>query len=70
MPRYGAAEVATLKESLRMVVELNNQFYQGPRLSLSVGMAVCEHAGEMERALRAADDAMYVAKRAHYAVAG
>ena len=53
-----------------MVVELNNQFYQGPRLSLSVGMAVCEHAGEMERALRAADDAMYVAKRAHYAVAG
>ena len=70
LPRYGAAEVATLKESLRMVVELNNQFYQGPRLSLSVGTAVCEHTGEMERALRAADDAMYVAKRAHYAVAG
>ena len=70
LPRYGAAEVATLKESLRMVVELNNQFYQGPRLSLSVGAAVCERAGELELALRAADDAMYVAKRAYYASEG
>ena len=67
LPRYSAAEVATLKESLRMVVELNNQFYQGPRLSMSVGAAVCERAGELERALREADDAMYVEKRAYYA---
>lgn len=70
LPRYGAAEVATLKESLRMVVELNNQFYQGPRLSLSVGAAVCERAGALELALRAADDAMYVAKRAYYVAEG
>ena len=70
LPRYAEADVGTLKESLRMVVEMNNQFYQGPRLSLSVGMAVCERAGELERALRAADDAMYVAKRAYYASEG
>lgn len=50
-----------------MVVELNNQFYHGPRLSLAVSSAVCEKAGERERSLRAADDAMYVAKRAYYA---
>ena len=70
LPRYSAAEVATLKESLRMVVDMNNQFYQGPRLSLSVGAAVCERAGALEGALRAADDAMYVAKRAYYASEG
>jgi len=70
LPRYGAAEVATIKESLRMVVELNNQFYQGPRLSLSVGSAVCERAGELERTLRAADEAMYVAKRSYYSAEG
>ena len=70
LPRHGMAEVAALKESLRMVVELNNQFYQGPRLSLSVGSAVCERAGGLELTLRAADDAMYVAKRAYYAAQG
>ncbi len=68
LPRYGEAEMSTLKDGLRMVIELNNQFYQGPRLSLSVGSAVCEKAGELDRALRAADDAMYAAKRAHYAL--
>ena len=70
LPRYGETEVATLKESLRLVVEMNNQFYQGPRLSLSVGTAVCMRAGDLDRALRAADDAMYVAKRAYYASGG
>ena len=67
LPRHSAIEVAALQESLRMVVEMNNQFYPGPRLSLSVGAAVCERAGGLEPALRAADDAMYVAKRAFYA---
>jgi diguanylate cyclase (GGDEF)-like protein len=67
LPRYGETEIAGIKESLRMVVEMNNQFYQGPRLSLSVGTAVCERAGELDRALRAADDEMYAAKRDYYA---
>jgi GGDEF domain-containing protein len=53
-----------------MVVDMNNQFYQGPRLSLAVGSAVCEKAGGLELALRAADDAMYVVKRAFYAGQG
>jgi diguanylate cyclase (GGDEF)-like protein len=66
LPRYGEAEMAALKDSMRMVVEMNNQFYQGPRLSFAVGSSVCEKAGELERSLRAADDAMYAAKRAFY----
>ena len=48
------------------MVEMNNQFYLGPRLSLAMGSAVCEKAGELERSLRAADEALYVAKRAFY----
>ncbi len=66
LPRYGEAEMATLVEGINMVVDLNNQFYQGPRLSLAVGAAVCKAPGELEKALRAADDAMYAAKRSHY----
>ena len=69
LPRYGDVEVAALKDGLRMVVEMNNQFYQGPRLSFPVGSAVCEKTGELDRALRGADDAMYASKRAYYAAA-
>ena len=64
LPRCGEVDVLALKDSLRLVVELNNQFYQGPRLSFAVGSAVCEKAGELDRAVRSADDAMYAAKRA------
>lgn len=70
IPRCSGSDVAALKESLRAVVDLNNQFYQGARLSMAVGSAVCEKAGELDRALREADDAMYAAKRAHYAALG
>ena len=66
LPRYGEAEMAALVEGIKMVVDLNNQFYQGPRLSLAVGTAVCAAPGGLEKALRAADDAMYAAKRSHY----
>lgn len=70
LPRHTDVEMSTLTESLKLVVELNNQFYQGPALSFSVGTAVCERAGELERALRAADDAMYAAKRVYYQGSG
>ena len=68
LPRYGEAEMAAFIDCLRMVVDLNNQFYQGPQLSLAVGSAVCKTAGELGQAVCAADDAMYAAKRAYYAV--
>jgi diguanylate cyclase (GGDEF)-like protein len=66
LPRFGSAEMATLTESLRIVVDLNNQFYNGPKLSFAIGTAVCANAGELNSALHEADHAMYLAKRAHY----
>ena len=49
LPRHTAIEMATLMESLKLVVELNNQFYQGPALSFSIGTAVWS-AGRLDRA--------------------
>lgn len=45
LPRYGEVEMAALKASLHIVIEMNNQLYQGPRLSLAMGSAVCEKGG-------------------------
>ncbi|CAG2132194.1 MULTISPECIES: sensor domain-containing diguanylate cyclase [Ralstonia] len=61
----GADEKAgeTLMESLRTLVELNNQFYSGPALAFSMGAATCHEGGRLEEALRDADAAMYEDKR-------
>jgi diguanylate cyclase (GGDEF)-like protein len=66
LPRFGESDMATLIASLRMVLELNNQFYQNPPLSFAIGSAVCERAGALPESLHAADRSMYEEKRAHY----
>jgi diguanylate cyclase (GGDEF)-like protein len=53
-------------DALQMNIELNNQFYPGARLSISCGYAVCHKPGELEAAIRNADQMMYDAKRSHY----
>ncbi len=53
-------------ESIRQLIDLNNQFYTGPALSLSVGMATCHESHLLNDALAAADMAMYEDKRRFY----
>ncbi len=62
-------DAAALKETLerlQAVIELNNQFYTGPRLSLAVGSAVCHSPAELKSAVQCADAGMYAAKRDFY----
>jgi diguanylate cyclase (GGDEF)-like protein len=63
MPGADARDVETVAESITQLVELNNQFYGGPKLSFSLGMATCEEGESVEAMLREADSAMYEAKR-------
>ncbi|RYF79051.1 MAG: GGDEF domain-containing protein [Comamonadaceae bacterium] len=58
-----AQEVRGRIESL---IEVNNQFYPGHPLSLSIGMASARQATEVEEALHGADRAMFDAKAQHY----
>jgi diguanylate cyclase (GGDEF)-like protein len=53
-------------DTLQMNIDLNNQFYTGARLSISCGFAVCSKAGDLEAAIRSADQMMYAAKRSYY----
>jgi diguanylate cyclase (GGDEF)-like protein len=53
-------------DSINRLIELNNQFYTGPALSLSIGMATCHKGQSIEGALRDADLAMYENKRGYY----
>jgi diguanylate cyclase (GGDEF)-like protein len=64
----GADERAAqeLKGRIESMIELNNQFYPGHALSLSIGIASASRASEVEDALHAADRAMFDAKARFY----
>lgn len=53
-------------DSIQKLIDLNNQFYGGPSLSFSMGIATCQPGERLDAALRRADMAMYEAKRDYY----
>lgn len=55
-----------LKERIESMIELNNQFYPGQKLSLAIGMATCAQASQVEAALHEADQAMFREKTRFY----
>src|SRR5690606_23070631 len=66
LPGVDAAGGTEVLENIQKLIDLNNQFYTGPTLSLSMGMATCNKGGRLEDAQREADLAMYENKRRHY----
>jgi diguanylate cyclase (GGDEF)-like protein len=58
---------AAIVDSIRKVVELNNQFYTGTPLSFAVGLATGQAGERLEEVVKRADSLMYQAKRAFYA---
>ncbi len=66
MPGADERVAQDLKGRIESMIELNNQFYPGYTLSLSIGMASAARASEVEDALHAADQAMFDAKARYY----
>lgn len=53
-------------ERIQSILTLNNQFYPGQTLSVSIGVATCASADRVDAALHDADKAMYVEKTRYY----
>lgn len=53
-------------DSIRDLLEVNNQFYTGVPLSFSMGMATSELGERLEAVVKRADMSMYDAKRVYY----
>ncbi|WP_082079650.1 GGDEF domain-containing protein [Cupriavidus basilensis] len=66
LPGRDERGVAAVVEQIHQVVELNNQFYPGTALSLSIGTATCGIDERLSDTIKLADSRMYQAKRAHY----
>lgn len=66
MPNTPEAGGAAMMERIEALVEVNNTFYPGMPLSLSMGAATSRPGERLEAVVKRADLAMYDAKRAYY----
>ena len=53
-------------EQIQTMVDINNQFYAGKPLSMSLGMGTSQAGERIESAVHRADEMMYRTKQAHY----
>jgi diguanylate cyclase (GGDEF)-like protein len=70
MPVTDERGAAAMIENVRRLVELNNQFYPGMLLSLSMGAATSRSGERLEDVVKRADLAMLESKRDYYAESG
>lgn len=68
LPGTDRAGAQHLKEHIDSMVELNNQYYPGQPLSLSIGVATCSSGNDVEATVQAADREMYEEKAHYYAL--
>lgn len=66
MPGVGTEQGRELIETIENLIEVNNQFYPGERLSFAMGVATSRAGERLEETVKRADEAMYDAKRAYY----
>lgn len=66
LPAVDSAGGELVMEEIRRLIDLNNQFYPGAVLSLSMGAATSAVDERLEEVVRRADLAMYRAKRDYY----
>ena len=66
LPGVDEADAETVVADIDRLVDLNNQYYSGVRLSLSMGAATGKAGERLEAVINRADMRMYEAKRAYY----
>ena len=67
LPSTDQREGEAVVESIQRLIEVNNTFYPGVRLSMSIGMATSMPGERLEAVARRADHKMFESKREYYA---
>lgn len=66
LPGTDEADIKEHLEHLKTLIDLNNNFYQGPPLQTSLGAATTRQPCALTGVQRLADDSMYAQKRRHH----
>ena len=67
LPATDERVALAIMENVRSLIDINNQYYSGAPLTLSMGCATCYPGQRLESAVQLADAQMYEDKRAYYA---
>ncbi len=67
MPASEERDALALIDSIQELIEINNQFYSGSVLSISMGSATSQPGERLEAVVQRADQMMYRGKREYYA---
>lgn len=67
MPATDERAAAAMMDNIRSLIDINNQYYSGAPLSLSMGSATSQHGERLEATVQRADALMYDDKRSYYA---
>jgi diguanylate cyclase (GGDEF)-like protein len=66
LPATDERGALAVQERIVSLLELNNQFYPGQSVSLSMGLSCCRAGDQIEAAVHRADQAMYAEKARYY----
>ncbi|MBV6272560.1 sensor domain-containing diguanylate cyclase [Alcaligenaceae bacterium CGII-47] len=66
LPGLDEASAEVVLENIRRIIDLNNQFYGEPNLSVAMGAVTIRHPERIEDGVRRADLRMYEHKRIHH----
>ena len=66
LPNHSAEEAEKVSERIRTLIPLNNKYYQGAELNISLGTATRKTDESLEKTMQRADDAMYEEKAIHH----
>lgn len=67
MPATDERTALAMMENIQSLIDINNQYYSGSPLSLSMGCATSQHGERLEATIQRADALMYADKRTYYA---
>jgi len=66
LPGHNEEDVERAAERIRSLIPLNNKYYQGPELNISMGAATRRKDEPLEKTMMRADDSMYREKAVHH----
>jgi diguanylate cyclase (GGDEF)-like protein len=66
MPNCSEEDVQKMVDRISSLIPINNKFYQGPTLNISIGGAMRRDMEPLEKTMARADDLMYKTKSSHH----
>jgi diguanylate cyclase (GGDEF)-like protein/PAS domain S-box-containing protein len=66
LPGHNEEDAQKVIERIRSLIPLNNKYYQGPELNISLGTATRQKNETLEKTMLRADDSMYQEKAIHH----